>query len=634
MKVQAPLEFGQPPRAAATPAVPTQTPAPRSRPVSRTRRRSPTPAPAKPRPRAIPRPTDPRLLRRAEQHGLHPLAARVLASRGLPTDLDLDAFLRPSLGRLDPPRRLADMDPAAQRLAAAVIGRERIGIQTDYDTDGLGAHAALLTVLREGFGHPPERLDSFVGHRLKEGYGLSAPLAARILKTRPRPEVLITADNGSSDEPRIRQLKDAGIDVIVTDHHLIPAEGPPRSAYACVNPQRTDCDYPDKAIAGGTVSWLLLAATWRILTDVGHRPARKEVLHRVLDYVACSTVADCVSIASLNNRAIVRYGLGAIERGEKPCWEALRPYLGDAEVDASTIAFQIAPRIHSRTRLDDPMAALKFLTADNASDANRWARLLDEHNAERKAVERGILESALEAAEPRVQAGDYCLTLFLPDAHPGVQGICSSRLVETYGRPTLLLAPTANNGTLLTGSARAIDSFHFHRALQAVEDAHPGLMKRFGGHRAAAGVSIERGRLPDFTAALEHAARAQLKRADLGPRVLTDGGVRPRDMTLKTVDALRVLAPFGRGFEAPRFVGRFGVRAAKPIGDGTHLRVLLCTDGNDIPAVWFRARRSASDPPPCKAGEAVRVAYTLDDNLYRGRRSLQVKIDALLGRTG
>lgn len=634
MKAQTPMEFGPPSRATATRTVPAKNPPPRTRPAPPTRRRAPAPAAAGPRPRAILRPLDRRLLMRAEEHGLHPLAARVLASRGLETEVDLEAFLRPSLCRLDPPGRLADMDLAAQRLAAAVIGRERIGIQTDYDTDGLGAHAALLTVLRDGFGHPPGRLDSFVGHRLKEGYGLTDPLAARILKTRPRPDVLITADNGSCDEPRIRQLKDAGIDVIVTDHHLIPAEGPPRSAYACVNPQRPDCDYPDKAIAGGMVSWLLLAATRRILEDVGHCAARREVLRRVLDYVACSTVADCVSIASLNNRAVVRYGLGAIERGDKPCWVALRPYLGEGEVDASTIAFQIAPRIHSRTRLDDPMAALKFLTADNASEANRWARLLDQQNAERKAVERKILESALKAAEPRVQAGDYCLTLFLPDAHPGVQGICSSRLVETYGRPTLLLAPTANDGHVLTGSARAIDSFHFHRALQAVDDAHPGLMRRFGGHRAAAGVSIERGHLADFTAALERAARAQLKRSDLGPRVLTDGGVPPELMTLETVDELRVLAPFGRGFEAPRFVGRFGVRAAKPIGDGTHLRVLLSTDGKDVPAVWFRARRSASDPPPCRAGDAVRVAYTLDDNRYRGCRSLQLKIDALLGRTG
>ena len=587
--------------------------------------------------RVLGRPVDQGLLLRARGYGLHPLAGRVLASRGLAQGVDLDAFLDPSLRDLDPPSRLADIEPAAHRLAAAVIARERIAIQTDYDTDGLGAHAALLTVLRDGFGHPPGRLSSFVGHRLNEGYGLTRKLAERILQTNPRPALVITADNGSSDEPRIRMLKDAGIDVIVTDHHLIPADGPPPSAYACINPQRTDCGYPDKAIAGGMVAWLLLAATRRILLDVGHLregTGDRGTLRSVLDYVACSTVADCVSIASINNRAVIASGLGMIEYGQKPCWEAMRPYLGEGAVDAQTIAFQIAPRIHSRTRLDDPMAALKFLMAPDAVEANRWARLLDEQNRVRKDIERQILEDALAAAGPRVQAGDHCLTLHLPDAHPGVQGICSSRLVETYGRPALLFATSLQDEAILTGSARAIDAFHFRDALQAVQDAHPGLMKRFGGHRAAAGVTIARDELGAFTRALESAAREQLTAQDLGPRMLTDGTVPANELTLETVDALKRLAPFGRGFEAPRFRGRFGVRAAKPIGDGTHLRLLLTIGGHDVPAVWFRARRKASEPMPCEGGDMLNCVYTLDDNVYRGCRTLQLKIDAAVGSTG
>ena len=587
-----------------------------------------------PYPRAIERPVDDVLLLRAQRFGLHPIAARVMASRGLPSDVDVEAFLNPSLRNLDSPNRLADIGPAAHRLAAAVMGRERIGIQTDYDTDGLGAHAAFLTVLRDGFGHPPGLLDSFVGHRLNEGYGLTGRLAERILKAQHRPDVLITADNGSSDEPRIRLLKDACIDVIVTDHHLIPAEGPPPSAYACVNPQRSDCRYPDKAIAGGMVAWLVLAATRRILMDVEHPIVRPGVLGEVLDYVACSTVADCVSIASLNNRAVIERGLDLIEGQAKACWASLRPYLGEAEVDAETIAFQIAPRIHSRTRLDDPMAALKFLMADNVEEANRWALLLDEQNKERKAIQRDILEDALAAAEPRVQAGDFCLTLHLPQAHPGVQGICSSRLAETYGRPTLLFAPTRDNDRVLTGSARAIDAFHFRDALQAVDDAHPKLMKRFGGHRAAAGVSIAKDNFAVFAAALEEAAREQLKPSDLGPRVLTDGRLLSRDLCLETVDAIKRLAPFGRGFEAPRFRGRFGVRAVKPIGDGTHLRLLLQCDDRDVPAVWFNARRDASHAAPCAADDALNCVFTIDDNVYRGRRSLQLKIDTALASAG
>ena len=208
---------------------------------------------------------------------------------------------------------------------------------------------------------------------------------------------------------------------------------PPPSAYACVNPQRTDCRYPDKAIAGGMVAWLVLAATRRILMDVEYPIVRPGVLGEVLDYVACSTVADCVSIASLNNRAVIERGLDLIEGQAKACWASLRPYLGEAEVDAQTIAFQIAPRIHSRTRLDDPMAALKFLMADNVDEANRWALRLDEQNKERKAIQRGILEDALAAAEPRVQAGGL-----LPDAAPaaGAPPECRASAARGSWRPT------------------------------------------------------------------------------------------------------------------------------------------------------------------------------------------------------
>ena len=164
-----------------------------------------------------------------------------------------------------------------------------------------------------------------------------------------------------------------------------------------------------------------------------------------------------------------------------------------------------------------------------------------------------------------------------------------------------------------------------------MQDAHPGLMKRFGGHRAAAGVSIARDNLRAFTDALESAAREQLTPQDLGPTVLTDGTVPANELTLETVDALKALAPFGRGFEAPRFRGRFGVRAARPIGDGTHLRLMLTNDGHRVPAVWFRPRRNAAEPMPCQGGDTLSCVYTLDDNVYRGRRTLQLKIDAAVG---
>ena len=567
------------------------------------------------------------LAQRAAAHGLAPIAARVLASRQLDPHLDLDRFIDTPLSALDSPSTLADIDVGAHRLAAAIIAREQIAIQTDYDTDGLGAHATFLHALIHIFGHPPDRLQSIIGNRLTEGYGLTQPVADRILGLRNRPAILVTADNGSSDEPRIAQLAAAGIDVIVTDHHLIPNDEPPTSAYACINPQREDCAYPDRSIAGGMVTWLLLASTRRILIDAQHLSAgTTEGLGSLLDYVACSTVADCVSVASMNNRAVINHGLKLIAARQRPCWHGMSRFFDEGDITAQTIAFQIAPRIHSRTRLADPMAALEFLMSASTDSAAAWAARLDTYNQERKRIEAYILESALAGAQQAVDDGHRAITLFLENAHPGVQGICSSRIVERFGRPTLLCSPNTNDPDCLTGSARSIDGFHFRDALASVAEAHPELVERFGGHRAAAGVTILRKHFPAFQSALECATREQLSIEDVGPRLVTDGKLRANELTLETVDDLKVLAPFGRGFEAPTFEGDFQIVDARPIGDGTHLKLTLCAEGTRVPAVWFRARRSVDEPLPCRVGDLAHLVYELSDSVYRRRRSLQLKI--------
>lgn len=588
------------------------------------RERAPTPALRVQRHHA-----DAVLEQRAIAHGLTPVAARVLASRGLASDTDLDRFIRTPLSALSPPDTLADIDTGANRLAMAVIVGEHIAIQTDYDTDGLGAHAAFLQVMTGAFGHPVERIHSIVGNRLTEGYGLTEPVAARILALDARPGVLVTADNGSSDEARIALLANEGIDVIVTDHHLIPDDVPPPSAYAVINPQRTDCQYPDKAIAGGMVTWLLLAATRRILIECGHPvDTDSDALAAVLDYVACSTVADCVSLASVNNRAVVNRGLRLIAARRRPCWQGMAPFLGNDRVTAQTIGFGIGPRIHARTRLAEPMAALHFLMAQTPQEGTEWAERLDADNNARKAIERDILDSAIAGAEQAVAQGHLAVTLFLENAHPGVQGICSSRIVERFGRPALLCSPTITDPAVLTGSARAIDELHFRDALEHVDKRHPGLMSRYGGHRAAAGVTLPRESFEAFREALETAVGAQITTGDVGPRIVTDGELSPDEMRLATVDDLAALEPFGRGFEAPRFEGAFLVVDAKPIGDGTHQRLILSHASVGVKAVWFRARASVDDEFPCDIGDKVRLVYEIDDNVWNRARSLQLKIVA------
>lgn len=564
---------------------------------------------------------------------LPPVVAHVIAGRPDVADSDLIRFLTADVDDLDPWSGLADIDESARRLADALKAREIIGIQTDYDMDGLGAHAVFRSVLINLFGHPPDRLSSYVGHRLTDGYGLCAPVAQRIVADSPRPTLLVTADCGSTDEERIAQLRAAHVEVIVTDHHELPAEGPPRSAFACINPQRTDCAYPDKAIAGGMVLWLLMKATQDKLIRQGHRGARLADLGGVMDYVACSTVADCVSLASQNNRAVVRRGLRRIERRVRPCWKALGHVIGaSGVVRAESIAFGIAPRINARSRLADPFAALHFLLASDLPMATSWASVLETENQSRKKIELAMIEMALNRAADQVDAGRASITLVLPDGHPGVQGICSARLVETFGRPTFLFSPSPTEAGLLTGSARSIDGVNVRTLLQRVADVQPELVHRFGGHKAAAGATIREGHFPCFEVLFERFARESVSLRDLGPMRWSDGELSVADLTLATLDALNVLEPTGRGFEPPTFDGEFRIVEVGPIGDGRHLRLVLGRERKRWQAVWFRARRSPDDPLPVTAGQCAHFLYRLRDNSFRGERKFRLQIEAVFDR--
>ena len=287
----------------------------------------------------------------AKDQGIHPLVARILAARPYPNDISVTEMLTPSLKCLDHPMQLADMDIASERFANAIINQECIGLETDHDCDGQTSHAVLYYTLVNHFAYPKHLIKSYIGHRLTEGYGLSDSVASRILQDSPRANLVITADNGSSDEPRIKLLKDAGIDTIVTDHHQLPVEGPPASAIACLNPTRDDCSYNDKYIAGCMVAWLLVAATRQRLIDKKYLPESAPKLLDTLDFVAVGTIADCVSIAkSKNNRAIVSYGLKLIEQAIKPCWRAIKPLL-QGKVSSEDLGFVIGPLLNSDGRL-------------------------------------------------------------------------------------------------------------------------------------------------------------------------------------------------------------------------------------------------------------------------------------------
>ncbi|MGM0694272.1 MAG: single-stranded-DNA-specific exonuclease RecJ [Pseudomonadota bacterium] len=581
------------------------------------------------KPRIQPRPRDEALYARAREEGLTELQARVLAGRLTGYQGELAPLVSPSLRHLAHPEKLADARRAAERIAQAVVDGEHIGILTDYDVDGITSHVVIRRTLVELFGVPEARLHSLIGHRIHDGYGISLPLVERTLGLSPRPSLVITADCGSSDEPRIARLKDAGIEVVVSDHHALPQEGPPASAYAVVNPTRDDCGYPDPTIAGCMVAWLMMSLTRGVLIDWGVLAAATPKLSPWLSYVALGTVADCVSLGdSAVNRAVVTHGLTLINRMEAACWRAMAARLGADSVpfDAETLAFQMGPRINARSRLDDPYAALHFMLAEQDHVASRYLEVLDQDNQSRKAIEADMAEAARALALPALTADEPAIVVFLEEGHPGVQGIVASRLVQAFGRPALVLTPAAAPG-MLTGSGRSIDGLHLRDALQRAHELAPEALPRFGGHRGAAGVGVPREQLSAFRAAFLQAVGEQLGEVELCPRIFTDGELAPHQLGLATLDELERLGPFGREFDAPLFQGEFLVEALRPVGaDGSHLMLELSAGAASLKAIWFRAL-TPGEMPAFGVGDRLRCAFKLNRNRWRGRESLQLMVE-------
>ncbi|MFI2818087.1 single-stranded-DNA-specific exonuclease RecJ [Vreelandella piezotolerans] len=580
-------------------------------------------------PRLEPRPLDEAVYLRAQSEGLSELQARLLASRLPGYTGELAPLVSPSLRYLVHPEKLADGRRAAERVAQAVAEGESIGILTDYDVDGITSHVVIRRTLVELFGVPEHKLHSLIGHRIHDGYGISLPLVDRTLSLKPLPTLVISADCGSSDEPRIARLKAAGIDVVVSDHHALPLEGPPPSAYACVNPTRSDCAYPDKTIAGCMVAWLLMSLARSVLVEWGALPEATPKLSPWLSYVALGTVADCVSLGgSPANRAVVSHGLTLINRMDAACWRAMAARLGADSVpfNAETLAFQMGPRINARSRLDDPYAALHFMLAESDGVANRQLEVLDQDNQSRKAIEADMAEEARALAAPALEANEPAVVVLLEDGHPGVQGIVASRLVQAYGRPAVVLTRAAAPN-MLTGSGRSIEGLHLRDALQRTFELAPEALPRFGGHSGAAGVGVPWEQLDTFKTAFLQAVSEQLGDTPLYPRLWTDGELSTAQLSLATLEEIETLGPYGREFDPPLFEGRFIVEALRPVGaEGSHLMMELSMGAVTRKAIWFRAL-TPGELPSFGVGDTLHCAYKLNRNRWRGRESLQLMVE-------
>ena len=566
--------------------------------------------------------------------------ARIFAGRINTKKIEnIQQLAYPKLAHLSLPDKLQDFNKAVERIALAILNQEIIGIETDHDCDGQTSHAILYCALVDYFGHPKDKIQSYIGHRLEEGYGLSEKLAQRILSKEPalRPTLVITADNGSSDEPRIAILTAQGIDVIVTDHHEIPMEGIPKSAYAVLNPTRQDCAYPDSYIAGCMVAWLLMTGVRKKLIMLRNTPILS--LSGLLDFVACGTVADCVSMAnSVNNRAIVKYGMQLIEQGLRPCWRAILPHIESSKLMAVDLGFKIGPLLNSDGRLNTAMGSVSFLLSERDEEARQWLEALLTQNEQRKKIQQNITFQAQKMAEKELMHSAYqqkSLCLLIDDSHAGVHGISASRIKDLYGRSTILFTPKLNEPDLLSGSARNIDGLHLRQALQLVYDSRPEIIKAFGGHKGAAGVTIYRDFFEEFKALFEQVIAKQVLESHIqvGPKIIIDGTMNIAELTLAHFkQGVYQLEPFGREFEIPIYSLQAEIVTVQNLGQsGLHARVLVQDlQGRKTSMVWFYYKKSPEADSPVYPNQRVEIAFQAGLNHYQGNESVQFQIVGLI----
>jgi single-stranded-DNA-specific exonuclease len=529
--------------------------------------------------------------------------ASLLVQRGLNTPDAATTFLRPSLDALSDPFDLPDMRRAVELIAEAVRRGEGILVHGDYDVDGQCASALLTRTLRAA----GARVIPFVPHRVRDGYdfGPAGLAAAR----EHGAAVIVTCDCGTTAHEVVARAKAAGHTVIITDHHL-PGALPP--ADAIVNPRREHGDRAYRDFCGAGVAFKLAQGLVKELGLPSNLP-----LH-LLDLVALATVADIVPLTG-ENRVLVRFGLKLLADSRWPGVRALVDTVGMAgkTIRAGHVGYILAPRLNAVGRIGDAMDGLKLLLSDDAGEARELARQLETINARRQAMDQEILEQALGTVEREVDLEDaYGLVLARDGWHPGVIGIVASRLVERFGRPTILVALEGDEGR---GSGRSIPGFDLHAALVSCAPH----LARFGGHPMAAGLTVRRERLEDFRMAFNAVARDALAPDDLVPTQRIDLLVALDQLDLRLERLLQALEPCGPGNPAPVF-GAAGVKARDPRRVGTnHLRFVLDDGTGRLPAIGFDW---ADRVEAGWAGGPVDVAFRLDRDEWQGDATLQARV--------
>ena len=552
---------------------------------------------------------------------LPPILRRLYAARGVNSDDQLSYTLR----HLASPLQLRGIDRAVVLLADAIEKQQRVLILGDFDADGATSTAvALLGLGMLGLKH----VDFKVPSRFSDGYGLTPGIIHRLQDEGPLPDLMVTVDNGIAAVEGVRVARELGMLVVVTDHHLAGDELP--QADAIVNPNQPGCEFISKNAAGVGVMFYVLTALRKHLRELGRLPEPEPNLGTLLDLVALGTVADVVPLDH-NNRIFVEQGLRRIRQGKtRPGILALLEVAGrdHTAISSTDLGFVVGPRLNAAGRLDDMSVGIACLLASSPDEARRLAQELDTFNRERRNIEKDMKTQAqdlLASMSLDLEGLPWGLVLFDPDWHQGVIGILAARIREQTNRPTVAFA-SDENGEDIKGSARSIPGLHIRDALAVVDARHPGLLKKYGGHAMAAGMTLAAGNLDAFSNAFDKAVRDKLTAADLEAAIITDGPLGASELNLDTAALLKRAGPWGQHFPEPLFDGEFNVVSQRIVGQN-HLKLVLqpTEGGNIIDGIAFN---TGSEVPDYTL-TGVRVVYKPDANTFRGRVNLQLMIDYL-----
>lgn len=532
----------------------------------------------------------------------------LLSSRGLNW---ADLAINPD--RLHPPELLVDLERGVGRLEQAIRKRERVVVFGDYDADGVTSTALLLDFLEEAGANCAHMLPD----RHRDGYGIRA--ASVELAAQQGAQVIATVDNGVSAFEALERAGQLGIDVVVIDHHQPQEQLPP--AHSLINPNRRDCAYPFKGLAGVGVTFKVVQALSQAFMAGDQR---RRYLNGLLDLVALGTVADVMPVLG-ENRVLIHHGLKVLANTSRPGLRQLKAAAGcgDRPLNTGTIGFQLAPRINVAGRLDSPELALRLLRAKTDSEAMLLAEKLNTLNSRRQQLQRQAVQEAEALVSPEDLESERIVVVLGEKWDLGVIGLIAGKLAERYARPAVVCTENDEQG-LYVGSARSIPAYDIGAAVSACA-AH---LTTYGGHGGAAGFSLAPAAFEAFRAALIDHAQAKLAPEDLQARLNVDLVLQPRDLGLHTLEALGRLEPFGNGNQAPVFALRDCrlLRCDRMGKDGVHLRLGLEVGGQSCTALWWNQGAVAAQ---LGAGQPLAVAFELEEDTRTGKGAVQLVLKDL-----